>query len=117
MVGFAEIEFQAVQLGKAQELSNAKIAEVAVRQQIGQHVVPVFITRGGWRTSIATGYHFEIWIRRIAGKIFVGINVKVRGVIDRQQFYLVEIDGLFQRLHETEAELAVFFADGGCGLL
>ena len=34
-------------------------------------------------------------------------------MIDGQQFYLVEIDGLFQRLHETEAELAVFFADGG----
>ena len=35
-VGFAEIEFETVQIGKAQELSHAEITDVAGRQQIGE---------------------------------------------------------------------------------
>src|SRR5277367_5100783 len=31
-------------------------------------------------------------------------------MIDGQQFHLIEIYRLFQRLHESEAELAIFFS-------
>ncbi len=48
-IRFAEIEFQAVQLGEAREREQIEVAEVAMREQIGQNVVPVFIVRGCWR--------------------------------------------------------------------
>ena len=80
--------------------------------EIGQNVVSVLIPRARWRLRAAAGYNFEIWIRRIAGKIFVGKNVYVRGMVDREQLYLVEINRFFQGFHEAEAELAIFFANG-----
>ena len=112
VIRFAEIEFETVQFGEAGELGQGKITEIAMRQQIGKDVVPVLIVRRGWRTRVAAGHYFEIWIWRIAGKIFVRINVNVRGMIDRQQLYLIEVNCLFERLHEAEAELAIFFANG-----
>ncbi len=33
-------------------------------------------------------------------------------MIDRHQAHLIEVYGFFERLHEAEAEPAVFFADG-----
>src|ERR1700730_11589572 len=33
-------------------------------------------------------------------------------MIHRQHAHLIEVDGLLQRLHEAEAEVPVFFADG-----
>ena len=38
-------------------------------------------------------------------------------MIDRQQADLVEIDNLFHRLHQAEAEFAVFLVHRYCGRL
>ena len=110
-IGFAEIEFEAVRFGKALEALQLEIAEVTVRQQIGQDVVAVIVPRSRGRTGIAAVDNLEWRIRRVAGEIFVGINVDRSRMIDRQQFYLIEINSFFQRLHEAEAELAVFLAN------
>ena len=66
--------------------------------------MPVLVPRAGWRTRVAAHHNLERRIRRIRREILVGINVDVRGMIDRQQPHLIEVDGLFQRLHEAEAE-------------
>ena len=58
----------------------------------------------GWR-------NFERRIRRIAGEIFVGKDLDAGGMIHRQKFHLVEVNGFFERLHETEAKFAVFLYD------
>src|SRR5579863_8206445 len=110
-VRFAEIEFERVRLGKTRKLSQAKITEVAVGQQIREHVVAVLILRRGGRARGPADYHFEWRVRRIAGEVLVGINVKIGGMIDGHELYLVKIDRFFQRLHEPETELAVFLSN------
>ena len=97
--------------GKALEALQLEIAEIAVRQQIRQHIVPVLVPRSSGRAGIATEDNFERRIGRIAGEILVGEYVDSAGMVHGQQLHLVEIDGLFQRLHEPETELAVFLAN------
>ena len=113
-IGFAEIEFETVHFGEACKLGQAEIAEVAMRQQIREHVVAVLIVRRCGRARVPAGDHFEWRIRRIAGEVFVGINVEVRRMIDRDELHLIEIHGFFERLHEAEAEFAVFLANRMC---
>ncbi len=99
-------------MAKPANWSQAKIAEVAMRQQIREHIVAVLVPRCRRRARIPADHNFERWIRRIAGEIFVGINLELGRMIDRQQLYLIEIHGLFERLHEAETELAIFFSNG-----
>ena len=56
----------------------------------------------------AGGDDFEFGERRIAGEALVGEDVVICRVIDREQADLIEVDGFFHRLHEAEAEEAVF---------
>ena len=51
-VRLAQIEREAVRLGKALKLRQRKIADVAMRQQIGQHIVAMLIPRARGRTRI-----------------------------------------------------------------
>ena len=113
-VRLAQIEDQAVRLGKALELRQREIAEVAMRQQIGQHIVAVLVprSRGRMRVFALAHHHLELRIRRVRGEILVGINFEIRGMIDRHHAHLIEVNGFLQRLHEAEAEVAVFFANG-----
>src|SRR5208282_1422690 len=114
-VGLTEIKFQAVGLGKSHEWKHLEVAEIAMREQVGKHVVLVLVPRAGGRTRIIliTEHHLERRVGRIAGEIFVGIDVDLPGMIDGQQLHLIEIDRLFERLHEAETELAIFFAERG----
>src|ERR1022692_3183968 len=82
-----------------------------MRQQIRKHVVAMLVPSTGGRTRGAAEHNLERRVRRIAGEIFIGINVKVGGMIDGEQLHLVEVNGLFQRLHEAETQLAIFFAE------
>ncbi len=45
VVSLAQIEREAVRLGEALKLRERKIAEVTVRQQIGENVVAVLVPR------------------------------------------------------------------------
>src|ERR1022692_1410568 len=83
-----------------------------MRQQVGQHVVAVLIPGARGRTRIAAHHDFEFRIRRVRGEVLVRINVLVGGMIDGQNTDLIEVDSFLQRLHEAEAELAVFLANG-----
>ncbi len=75
-IGLAQIEFETVHFGEAGERQQFEITEVAMSQQIGQHVVTVLIMRRGRRTRHRwLNYDFERRIWRIAGEIFVGINL------------------------------------------
>ena len=110
MIRLAQIEFQTVRLGESHERENFEIAEIAMRQQIRQHVVAMIVPGASWRTRVAREHYFERRIRRIAGEVFVGIDLDIGRMIDSDQLHLVEINRLFERLHETEAEL-------GCTML
>src|SRR5258708_32123675 len=57
--------------------------------------------------SVNRGHHAEFWEWRIAGKSLVGINIETLGMIDCQQFHLIEIHGFFHGLEKTETELAI----------
>src|ERR1700726_4187905 len=82
-------------------------------EQIGKHVVTVLVPSTGGRARIyfVAEYNLEGGVRRISGEIFVGINVNISGMIDGEQFHLIEINGFFERLHEAETQLAIFFAE------
>ena len=82
-----------------------------MRQQIRQHVVAMLIVSRRRRTRALADDHFEWRIRRIAREIFVGINLKIRRVIDGNDLHLIQVHSFFERLHKAEAELAVFFAN------
>src|SRR5216117_1038008 len=79
--------------------------------QIREKISAVVVPRAGRGTRVAAGYDFERRVRRIAGEIFVRIDLVVAGMIDRKQTHLVEVDDLFHGLHQTETELAIFFAN------
>src|SRR6266852_5131412 len=61
---------------------------------------------------VAAGDDAKFWERRCADEALVGIDLELGGMIDGQQPNLIEVDGLFHRLHETEAEQAVAWANG-----
>ena len=104
-IWLAQIEFEAVRLGESQKRKHLEVAEIAMREQIGEHVVAVLVPGPGGRASIilVAEHDLERRVRRIAGEIFVGIDVDVGGMIDGEQFHLIEIDGFFERLHEAES--------------
>src|SRR5271156_5172774 len=83
-----------------------------MREQIGEHVVAVLIPRagGGTRIVLIAEHNLERRVRRIAREIFVRIYVDLGGMIDGEQLHLIEINRLFEGLHEAEAQLAIFFA-------
>src|SRR5580704_9081411 len=82
-----------------------------VRQKIRQNAVPMLVPCASRRAGIATVNNFEWWIGWSAGEILIGEYVDGAGMVHRQQFHLIEIDSFFQRLHETETELAFFFSN------
>src|SRR5579871_2490292 len=82
-----------------------------MRQQIRQDVVAMFVHSRSGRSGIAAEDDFELRVRRIAGEIFIGKNIDVGWMINRQKLDLIEIHRLFQRLHEAKAELSVFSSD------
>src|SRR5438552_7698297 len=88
-IGLSQIEFETVQLGKAFERQQFEIADIAMSLQIREKIMPVVIPGTGRWTRVAAGYDFEGGVRRIAGEIFVGINLIVAGMIDRKQAHLV----------------------------
>ena len=109
VIGLAEIQFQRVHLREALERLGLEVAEITMRPQVRQHIVVVLVPGAGRRTCVATDHNFERRIRRSStGEILVGENVILRRMIHRQQLHLIEIDDFLQRLHEAEAELAVF---------
>src|SRR5258706_7769628 len=75
-----------------------------MRQQIGQTVVAVLTPRARRRTRIAANHHLEFRIRRVRCEIFIGINIEIGGMIDREHAHLIQVNGFLQRLHEAEAE-------------
>ena len=75
-----------------------------MREQIGKHIVAVLIPRASRGARITTEHDLERRIRRITGKIFVGINIDIGGMIDGEQSHLIEIDGFFEWLHEAKTE-------------
>src|ERR1017187_7774221 len=81
-----------------------------MREQIGENVVAVLIPRPGRRTRIAAEHNLERRIRWVAGEIFIRINVEIGGVINGEEFHLIEVHRFFQRLHETKTQLAISFA-------
>ena len=103
-ISFAEIERERVRLGEALKLSEREVAEVVVRQQILQDVVAVLIECSCGRLGIATNYDFEFRIWRVRGKVFVRIDIFIRGMIDGEQAHLIEVDSFFEWLHEAEAQ-------------
>ena len=102
-VRLAQIERESMRLGEAQKLRQGEVAEIAVSQQIGQNVVPMFIPRTGGRPRVVAGDDLEFGIRRIRSEIFVGIDVDIGRMINGQQANLVEVNGFLERLHEAEA--------------
>ena len=113
-IRFTEVKHKAMRFGESLKLRQSKIAKVTMREQIGQHIVSMLVPCAGWRTRIfaLAHHHFEFWIRRIRREIFVRIHIEIGRMIDRHQARLIEINRFLQRLHKTEAELAIFFADG-----
>ena len=107
-IGLAEIEFEGVRLREAVERQEFEITEILVLAQGWDQIVSVLIPCGGRQLRLATLDHAKRRERRIAGEILVGIHIESTGMIDRQQFDLVEINCFFHRLHEAEAQLAVF---------
>ena len=101
-----------MELGETLKRQQLEIAKVAVRQQVRQHVAAMVIPCAGRRTRILAGDYLERGIGRIAGEIFVGIDIEIARMIDRQQTYAVQIDNFFHRLHQAEAELAIFLFYG-----
>ena len=112
LVDRAEIEFDVMELGETGEGEFVELRDVFAivfgeeRENIAAFVVPcaersVACVRAG-------GDDFEFGEWRIAGETFVGEDVVACGMIDREQADLIEIDGFFHRLHEAEAEEAVF---------
>ncbi len=66
-VRLAQIEHQAVRLGETLKLRQRKIADITMRQQIGQHTVAMLIPRARGRTRVfaLAHHHFEFRIRRV----------------------------------------------------
>jgi hypothetical protein len=81
VVRLAEIEFQAVRLGESLEGQHLEVAEIAMREQVGKHVVAVLVPCAGGRARIViiAEHDLERRVRRIAGEIFVGIDVESAG--------------------------------------
>src|SRR5215467_714434 len=94
--------------GKRQKF---EVTKILMREQVGKNPVTVVVPRPERRLRVAAENYFERRIRRIARKIFVGVNVDSRGMIYREQTYSVEIHRFLERLHEAEAEFAVFLAN------
>ena len=91
--------------GESVELGGLKVAEKAVGEQVGQNIVSVLVPGSSRRTRSPAEDHLEPRIRRVAGEKFVGIDVEIGGMVDCQQLHLIEINDLFERLHEAEAQL------------
>src|SRR5580692_1287978 len=83
-----------------------------MRQQVRKNIVAVLVVCRGWRTRIPADHNFKRRIRRVAGEVFVGINVEVGRMIYGNDFDLIQIHGFFKRFHEAKAELAIFFSNG-----
>ena len=103
-IRFAEIESQAVRPGKSFERQDVEMADVFVRQKIGQQVVAFVVPGAGGRLRVAAGDDLEFRIGRIACGLFGGINVFVGRMIDGHKLDGVDVDDLFHGFHEEERE-------------
>src|ERR1700694_1465895 len=79
---------------------------VTLRKKLGD-TFSIIVPCARHRKRMAAGNDFELGKRWIAGKIFVRIYIHALRMIDGQQTRLIEIDHLFQRLHEAKAQKAV----------
>src|SRR5438876_7834846 len=66
--------------------------------------MPALIPRTQRRVRISAGNHPTVRKRRRAHEAFIRKNFVRGGMIDRQQPYLVQINSLFHRLEESEAQ-------------
>ena len=103
-IGLPQIKDEAVRLGEAFERKQIEIADVFVREKIGEKVVALIIPGSGGRFRFAAGHNFEFGIGRGAGEVFVGIDLFVRGVVHGYEFDRVKIDDLFHGFHHAETE-------------
>src|SRR5207248_4263633 len=103
-IRFAQVEFETVQLCETLKRRRLEVAEISMRKNVGQNVMPVLVPCASGRARIAAENDFEFGKRRIAGEIFVGEYIESSGMIHRQQIHFVEIYDFLQRLHKAEAE-------------
>src|SRR5579864_379378 len=99
-----------MRLGEAFERQYIEIADVLMREQIGEEVVTFVVPGSRWRPRrfLVAGNYLELRIRRIAGEIFVGINVFLGRMINSHHLNRVDVNDLLHRLHQEEAEDAVW---------
>src|SRR6185369_14332906 len=95
-----------MRLGESLEREQVKVADVFVRKQVRQEIIAFVVPYTGGRLGALAGDDLELRIRRIAGEIFVGIDLFVRWVINGNQLHRVEIDDFLHRFHEAETENA-----------
>src|ERR1700679_1222384 len=86
-------------------------------EQLWEYVVAVLLPGTGGRAGIVliAEHNLERRVRWIAGEIFVGIDIEIGGMIDREQLDLIEVDRFFERFHKTKAQFAVFCLGGASG--
>jgi hypothetical protein len=80
-----------MRLGEPEEWQHFEVTEIMMREQIWEDIMAVLVPRPRGRTRTPAKYNLKRWIRRIAGEIFVGIDVNIGRMIDREQLYLVQI--------------------------
>src|SRR5690348_12657554 len=91
---------------KRQTLEIRHVFPVAPGEQ-RKNVAALIIPGAARRTRFAAGNHTEAGKRRRADEALVGIDIVGSRMIDGEQPDLIEVDGLFHRLHKTETENAV----------
>src|SRR5690349_13565005 len=93
-----------MRLGEAFERGQFEIAEITMRENVGQNIVTVLVPCACGRTRVAAENYLELWKWRIAGEIFVGEDVELGWVIHSEQTHIIEINNFLQWFHEPEAE-------------
>ncbi len=86
-----------------QRLKAGYIAPVTPEKKV-EDIMALVIPGARQRTGVSAGDDFEFREWRIAGEIFVWINIQISRMIDGQQAHLVEINDLFKRFHEAETQ-------------
>src|SRR5256885_13032935 len=95
-----------MRFSKTLERQQIEFANVFMGEKIGQQVVALVVPRAAWGLGTGAGYDSEIRIRRIAGEIFVWIDVSVCGMIDCDELHRVEVYHFLHGFPETEAKNA-----------
>ena len=89
-----------------QQLKASQVAPVTPEQKV-EDIIAMIVPCARQRTRVPAGNDFEFRKWRIAGEIFIGINRQILGMVNGQQPYLIQVDYLFQRFHQTKTQKTV----------